>query len=143
MCRRFQITLFRVLLDHNVENLMEALDGLHIRDGVALDYLLLPSTHSHGKSPIDWAVIRSVNLTCQKAWEKHVNCSAKGASCILHTKDGLFCSCVVQDALVYTPHNGYVYCTKGVLNNLNAKSLLTKRTSVDQTYIEYYEKRYI
>ncbi|XP_010485668.1 PREDICTED: endoribonuclease Dicer homolog 2-like isoform X2 [Camelina sativa] len=142
VCRRFQITLFRVLLDQSVENLMEALDGLHLRDGVALDYLLVPSTYSHETSLIDWAVIRSVNLTCHKALEKHLNCSTNGASRLLHTKDGLFCTCVVQNALVYTPHNGYVYCTNGILNNLNAKSLLTKRETGDKTYIEYYEKRH-
>lgn len=143
LCRRFQITLFRVLLDHSVQNLMEALDGLHLRDGVALDYLLVPSTFSHETSLIDWAVIRSVNRTYHKTLEKHVNCSAKAASRNLHTKDGLFCTCVVQNALVYTPHNGYVYCTKGVLDNLNANSFLTKRNSGDQTYIEYYKERYI
>ncbi|KFK39865.1 hypothetical protein AALP_AA3G298800 [Arabis alpina] len=54
LCRRFQITLFRVLLDHSVENLVEALDGLQLRDGVALDYLLVPSTLSLGTSLIDW-----------------------------------------------------------------------------------------
>lgn len=143
MCRRFQITLFLVLLDHGVENLMKALDGLHLKDGVALDYLLVPSTHEHEASLINWEVIRSVNLTCHKPWERHVNCSCKGASRILHTKDGLFCTCVVQNALVYTPHNGYVYCTKGLLNNLNANSLLTTRNSGDRTYMEYYEKRYV
>ncbi|EOA32908.1 hypothetical protein CARUB_v10016233mg, partial [Capsella rubella] len=142
MCRRFQITLFRVLLDHSVENLMEALDGLHLRDGVALDYLLVPSTYSHETSLIDWAVIRSVNLTFNKALEKHIHCSTSGASRMLHTKDGLLCTCVLQNALVYTPHNGYVYCTNGVLNKLNVNSLLMKRNTGDQTYIEYYEKRH-
>ncbi|CAH2055216.1 unnamed protein product [Thlaspi arvense] len=142
LCRKFQITLLRVLLDHSVNNLMEALNGLHLRDGVGLDYLLLPSTHEHETSLVNWEVIRSVNLTCHTASERHVGCSAKCASRILHTKHGLRCTCVVQNALVYTPHNGYVYCTKGVLNNLNANSLLTKRSSGHQTYMEYYEKRH-
>ncbi|KAF8089861.1 hypothetical protein N665_0495s0010 [Sinapis alba] len=142
LCRRFQITLFRVLLDQTVENLVAALDGLHLRDGVALDYLLVPSTHEQKASLIDWEVIGSVNLTSHKPWERHVDCSAKDASCIVHTKDGLFCTCVLQNALVYTPHNGYVYCTRGVLSNLNANSILTKRKSGDETYMEYYEKRH-
>ncbi|KAG2272796.1 hypothetical protein Bca52824_067351 [Brassica carinata] len=137
LCRRFQINLFRVLLDHSVENLMAALDGLHLRDGVALDYLLVPSTHEQKASLIDWEVIRSVNFTSHKPWKRHVNCS-----CILHTKNGLFCTCVLQNALVYTPHNGYVYCTRGILSNLNANSVLTKRNSGDVTYMEYYEKRH-
>uniref|UniRef100_A0A1J3CVJ0 Endoribonuclease Dicer-like protein 2 n=1 Tax=Noccaea caerulescens TaxID=107243 RepID=A0A1J3CVJ0_NOCCA len=139
LCRKFQVTLFRVLLDRSVENLMKALEGLHLRDGVALDYLLLPSTHEHGTSLINWEVIRSVNLTCPKAGERHMDCSAKDASRTIHTKDGLFSTCVVQDALVYTPHNGYVYCTKGVLNNLNANSLMTNS---NQTYIKHYKKRH-
>lgn len=142
LCRRFQITLFRVLLDHSVENLLAALDGLHLRDGPALDYLLVPSTHEQKASLIDWEVIRSVNFTSHKPWERHVDCSAKDASCILHTKDGLFCTCVLQNALVYTPHNGYVYCTRGILSNLNANSVLTMRNSGDVTYMEYYEKRH-
>lgn len=142
LCRRFQITLFRVLLDHSVENLMAALDGLHLRDGVALDYLLVPSTHEQKASLIDWEVIRSVNLTSHKPWERHADCSAKDASCILHTKEGLFCTCVLQNALVYTPHNGYVYCTRGILSNLNANSILTRRKSGDESYMEYYEKRH-
>ncbi|ESQ49771.1 hypothetical protein EUTSA_v10019898mg [Eutrema salsugineum] len=142
LCRKFQITLFRVLLDHSVENLMEALDGLHLRDGVALDYLLVPATPENETSLINWDMIRSVNLTRHKACERHADCSAKGASRILHTKDGLFCTCVVENALVYTPHNGHVYCTKGVLNNLNANSVLRTRYSGDQTYVEFYEKRH-
>ncbi|CAH8386214.1 unnamed protein product [Eruca vesicaria subsp. sativa] len=142
LCRRFQITLFRVLLDHSVENLMAALEGLHLRDGVALDYLLVPSTHEQKASLIDWEVIRPVNLTSLKTWERHVDCFAKDASCILHTKDGFFCTCALQNALVYTPHNGNVYCTRGILRNLNANSILTKRKSGDETYMEYYEKRH-
>ncbi|KAL0744505.1 hypothetical protein Bca4012_086018 [Brassica carinata] len=142
LCRRFQITLFRVLLDHSVENLAAALDGLHLRDGVALDYLLVPSTHEQKASLIDWDVLRSVNLTSNKPRERHVDCSAKDASCILHTKDGLFCTCVLQNALVYTPHNGYVYCTRGILSHLHANSILTKRKSGDVSYMEYYEKRH-
>lgn len=136
LCRRFQITLFRVLLDHSVENLVASLDGLHQRDGVALDYLLVPSTPEQKSSLIDWEVIRSVNLTSREPWERHVDCSAKDASCILHTKDELFCTCVLQNALVYTPHNGYVYCTRGVPSNLNANSILTKRKSGDEFYME-------
>ena len=126
-----------------MENLLAALDGLHLRDGPALDYLLVPSTHEQKASVIDWEVIRSVNFTSHKPWERHVDCSAKDASCILHTKDGLFCTCVLQNALVYTPHNGYVYCTRGILSNLSANSVLTMRNSGDVTYMEYYEKRYI
>ncbi|CAH2078579.1 unnamed protein product [Thlaspi arvense] len=137
LCRKFQTTLFQVLLDHSVENFMKALD---VRDGAALDYLLVPSTYEHETSLlIDWEVIRSVSLTCHKPCDTHVLdcCSSKDASRNVHTKDGMFCTCVVQNALVYTPHNGKVYITKGVLNNLNANSLMNH-----MTYIEHYEKRH-
>ncbi|KAL0708763.1 hypothetical protein Bca4012_075189 [Brassica carinata] len=69
LCRRFQINLFRVLLDHSVENLMAALDGLHLRDGVALDYLLVPSTHEQKASLIDWER-NSGDVTYMEYYEK-------------------------------------------------------------------------
>ncbi|XP_010549776.1 PREDICTED: endoribonuclease Dicer homolog 2 isoform X2 [Tarenaya hassleriana] len=142
LCRRFQITLLRTLLDHNPETLTEALDGLQCRNGPTLDFLLLPANHGHQTSHINWNVIKSVNFSLHRAEESHFSSCACGATRILHAKDGLVCVCAVQNALVYTPHTGKVYCITGVLENLNANSLLSLRNGSRQTYREYYQTRH-
>ncbi|KAM7274213.1 hypothetical protein ACFE04_028877 [Oxalis oulophora] len=88
-CRRFQIALFRALMDHN------------------------------------------------NSWNTH-NCPRKDT---VWTKNSLVCTCMIENCLVYTPHNGHVYCITGILQDLNSNSAL-ELTNEITTYKKYYKSRY-
>ena len=143
LCRTFQITLFRVLKDHNLNNLKDLLDEDCSGDNIEINYLLLPATGKDGRPLIDWECVTSVHFSCEKFWENHLNCSyPKGYARSAQTIDGSVCTCMLQNSLVYTPHSGHVYCTAGILE-LNGNSLLNLRNGRMITYKEYYEDRYI
>ncbi|KAK2973415.1 hypothetical protein RJ640_011649, partial [Escallonia rubra] len=110
LCQRFQITILRVLLDHNWTKL-EVLGASILRTDLAvLDYLLLPSTISSQKPfCIDWRSVSSVLFSCENMFDDHKYCSSP-KPCGVHTKNGLVCRCMLENSLVYTPHNGHVYC---------------------------------
>ncbi|KAJ6718138.1 hypothetical protein OIU79_006129 [Salix purpurea] len=139
LCRRFQITLFKVLIDRDVNKLEELLKGLELGTGV-VDYFLLPATRSRSQPSIDWAPISSVLFSCN--YEDHFNCSWKENAHVVHTKGGPVCECVLQNSLVCTPHNGSLYCITGVSEDLNGMSLFKQRDGVPITYKEYYAKRH-
>ncbi|KAB5538633.1 hypothetical protein DKX38_016166 [Salix brachista] len=139
LCRRFQITLFKVLIDRDVNKLEELLKGLELGTGV-VDYFLLPATRSRSQPSIDWAPISSVLFSCN--YEDHFNCSWKENAHVVHTKGGPVCKCVLQNSLVCTPHNGSLYCITGVSEDLNGMSLFKQRDGVPITYKEHYAKRH-
>ncbi|KAG8503299.1 hypothetical protein CXB51_001265 [Gossypium anomalum] len=136
LCRRFQIALFRVLMDHKAEKLTELLSDLTSGNNSEIDYLLLPSNYM-GQPVIDWLSISSILFSYEKGWKNHVNCNDG----ILQTKSGLVCTCMIKNSLVSTPHNGHTYIIDGLLNNINANSLLTLSDGGVMTYKEYYEQR--
>ncbi|GLT60476.1 hypothetical protein SLA2020_332400 [Shorea laevis] len=138
LCRRFQITLFRVLLDHKVDKLKGVLDGLKLGKDLEIDYLLLPSISLHDKHLIHWKSVQSVSYSCEDALESHMNCNAG----IIRTKSGSTCTCMLQNSLVHTPHNGHVYCISDILRGLNANSNLRLRDGNLLTYKEYYKLRH-
>ncbi|PPR81130.1 hypothetical protein GOBAR_AA39584 [Gossypium barbadense] len=74
LCRRFQIALFRVLMDHKAEKLTE-LSDLTSGNNSEIDYLLLPSNYM-GQPVIDWLSISSILFSYEKVWKNHVNCNA-------------------------------------------------------------------
>lgn len=141
MCRRFQTTLFRLLMNHNLKKLREDLDGLELGGNFEIDYLLLPAT-SRDQRPlvIDWGSVTSALFSCDESYRDHINCSLPMA---LHTKDGLLCTCMLKNSLVYTPHNDYLYCITGLLNDLNGNSLLRQRGGRIITYKKYFVERYV
>ncbi|KAF9674540.1 hypothetical protein SADUNF_Sadunf10G0137700 [Salix dunnii] len=139
LCRRFQITLFKVLIDRDVNKLEELLKGLELGTGV-VDYFLLPATGSRSQPFIDWAPISSVLFSCK--YEDHFNCSWKENAHVVHTKGGPVCVCMLQNSLVCTPHNGSLYCITGVSEDLNGRSLFKQKDGVPTTYKEYYAKRH-
>ncbi|XP_044470277.1 endoribonuclease Dicer homolog 2-like [Mangifera indica] len=140
-CRRFQITIFRVLLDHNVKKLAKILDGFQLGKSPEADYLLLPSTNSH-QPLIDWTSVASVLFPCNYGPKDHTNCPSEGNAHFVETKSGRFCVCMIRNSLVYTPHNGYIYCITGILDHLNANSLLTMKDGAVITYKEYYKQKH-
>ncbi|KAK3023834.1 hypothetical protein RJ639_044551, partial [Escallonia herrerae] len=142
LCQRFQITIFRVLLDHNWTKLKEVLGASTLSSDLALlDYLLLPSTTSSQKPfCIDWRSVKAVLFPYKIMLNDHKNCSPKG--CGVHTKNGLVCRCMLENSLVYTPHNCHVYCITGIFDNLDGNSLLELKDGEVISYKAYYERRH-
>ncbi|KAJ6909891.1 hypothetical protein NC652_020793 [Populus alba x Populus x berolinensis] len=139
LCRRFQITLFKVLLDHSVNKLKEGLEGLDLGSGVEIDYFLLPAFRSRSQPSINWTPISSVLFSYKN---DHFNCSRNGNAHVVQTKCGPVCACVLQNSLVCTPHNGNIYCITGVFEDLNGNSLLKMGDGGAITYKEYFAKRH-
>ncbi|XP_034223529.1 endoribonuclease Dicer homolog 2-like isoform X2 [Prunus dulcis] len=146
-CRRFQITIFRILLDHELPNLGKVLERLCLAQNLgieSIDYLLLPAARMHQRpSIIDWECVTSVSFQCEENSEYHVDCSPpKNCSRVLHTKNGMVCTCRIQNSLVYTPHTGLLYCITGLLDDLNGNSLLRPRGRRARSYKTHYEEKH-
>lgn len=107
-------------------------DEICLGDSPNVDYLLLPST---GVELISWDTVLSVLVSSR------VCCVHRGYD--VETKNGLVCICRLMNSLVYTPHNGHVYCITGVLSELDGNSLLKIRKNEMMPYKEYYKVRYV
>ncbi|KAJ6429335.1 hypothetical protein OIU84_020879 [Salix udensis] len=140
LCRRFQITLLKVLLDHSVNKLKEVLEGLDLESGVEIDYFLLPAFRSCSQPSINWKPISSVLFSYKN--ERHFNCSQNCNAHAVQTKCGPVCACMLHNSLVCTPHNGNIYCITGVFEDLNGNSLLKMGGGGAITYKEYFAKRH-
>lgn len=138
----FQNIIFRVLIDHELKK-EEIINGLLRGNDIDLDYLLLPSTSlNHKNLLIDWNTISSVLFSCDNGLMSHATCLiSKGSARGVQTKDGLVCSCMLENAVVHTPHNGHLYVLKGFLEELDGSSLLRLREGAAITYKEYFESR--
>ncbi|KAF2283119.1 hypothetical protein GH714_043443 [Hevea brasiliensis] len=142
ICRKFLIALSKVLVDRNVNELEEILNGLQLSNDPEIDYLLLPSMGSCQKPSIDWNSIISVLFSHENAWKYHVNSPLKDCTRIMWTKNGQVCKCMLQNSLVYTPHNGEVYCIEGIYDHLDGRSLLKLKNGDYTSYKEYYKDKY-
>ncbi|XAR65808.1 Ribonuclease III [Bertholletia excelsa] len=146
LCQRFQITLFRVLLDRNIKKMEGILDEFSLRNDLPMfDYLVLPCTSSYiDSSVIDWKCVTSVLFSGMLLNGSHnfVSCSCKSSRFQMHTISGLVCSCRLEDSLVCTPHNGNLYSIMGVLDDLHGNSLLKLRDGQTMTYTQYFKLRH-
>lgn len=124
-------------MDHKAEKLTELLPDLMSVNNSEIDYLLLPSNYVGQNPMIDWFSVSSLLFSYEEVWKNHVNCNAG----MIQTKSGLLCTCMIKNSLVSTPHNGQAYIIDGLLNNINANSLLTLSGGGVMTYKEYYEQR--
>lgn len=126
-------------------NLTEVLNQLNLPESVELDYLILPATTTDRRPMIiDWDSVKSALFSSGEFLNGHINCHfAAGSSCWIHTKNGMVCSCMLRNSVVYTPHNGYCYCTTGMLNGLSANSPLKTRNGKVRTYKNYFEEEYV
>lgn len=117
---------------------------VHERNGEGIDYILLPTTSSNKRIyGIDWDSIRKFVLLSYDYVGCHANCCPpKGRARNVQTKSGFVCNCVLQNSLVYTPHNDLVYIVDGFLDDLNGNSLLSDRKGKKITYENYYKSRY-
>lgn len=125
------------MLNHNWSKLNEDAEIL-LGDGPKVDYLLLPST---GVELISWDTVLSVLASSREYCVHRGIPSSKGLSCDVQTKNGLVCLCRLVNSLVYTPHNGNVYCITNVLSELDGTSLLKIRKNEMMPYKEYYKVR--
>ncbi|CAI0437057.1 unnamed protein product [Linum tenue] len=141
LCRMFQITVFNVLIHHSLDKLKGKIQALKHCDH--LDYFVLPATTSAQKASIDWTCVRSVLFSYKQAWEDHKKypLQCNGAGVVVTTKDGPACKCMLQNSLVYTPHNRKLYSTLGISDKLSGNSFLSMCDGASVTYKEYYKFR--
>ncbi|KAF8027787.1 hypothetical protein BT93_E0647 [Corymbia citriodora subsp. variegata] len=140
LCRKFQITLLSVLLDHSMAKLREKSANLNLVKASDVDYLLLPHAGAH-RTPgtIDWRSVVSV------AFSNDDHICRDYSKCRRHPvrmKTGLVSRCMLEGSLVYTPHNDRIYCVTGFFDDMNANSYLTMRDGTVTTYKKYYEESY-
>ncbi|KAK7338041.1 hypothetical protein VNO77_18638 [Canavalia gladiata] len=142
-CRRFQITLFRILLDGDVNKLIGVSDDFSLGDKPEIDYLLLPATAKHlrrSNSIIDLKSVFSVSFSSEST------CDCKDHAQV-RTINGSVCSCKLKNCVVYTPHHGRqdrdsIYIINDV-KELNGNSTLRKgRGKGTITYEEYFKNKY-
>lgn len=140
LCQLFQVTLFQSLLKHKLDK--EENDEYSGRNGSTMfNYLFLPSVFSHDRISIDWKCISAVLYPKNCSLDEHRDCgSSRG---YVHTKDGLVCGCMLDNALVCTPHNGYMYCTNGTLEGINGDTYFSLRDGESTTYKDYYRRRLV
>ena len=135
ICRRFQITLLSVLLYHSMTKLREILDGLALVKAPDVDYLLLPHASAHPTpGTINWRSVVSVLFSN----DNHI--CRDYSKCRRHRvrmKNGLVSRCMLEGSLVYTPHNGQIYCVTGFFDDMNANSCLRMRDGKVTTYKKY------
>ena len=139
MCRKFQITLLRVLMDRAIDKVKAVFDRYDLGNDQMVDYLMLPSTNSREiPSIIDWKCLGSVFFSHENA-SNHMGCFFPR----MHTKSGFVCSCTLKNSIVYTPHTSQFYCITGILGELNGNSFLSLKNGGLLTYKEYYHLRFV
>ncbi|XP_047178314.1 endoribonuclease Dicer homolog 2-like [Vigna umbellata] len=122
-CRRFQTTLFRILLNRDENELPSASDNFSFGDNPEFDYLLLPATVEHqspSNSIIDWKSVKSFPFSSASTCD----CNCKDHACDVRIKNGSVCSCKLENCVVYTPHSKSFYTMTPIIWDLNGNSTL-------------------
>lgn len=141
MARRFQVSVLNVFIHHEFVKFQNAINFLHKNQSFTdVTYLLLPSVG--GK--VDWHCIESASLSISKAkGQDHTHCFCpNGAAKLVQTIDGLKCRCMLQNSIVYTPHNGHFYYIASILDACNGNSSLVLKGGEHFTYKKYFMIRY-
>uniref|UniRef100_A0A1D1Z5R2 Endoribonuclease Dicer 2 n=1 Tax=Anthurium amnicola TaxID=1678845 RepID=A0A1D1Z5R2_9ARAE len=134
MAREFQFFILSILIHQNFNKGQDTIHCSYSKDASsAVTYLILPSILCKQKFCINWDCVAS-----PKTW----NCSLGGSCHQIQMKNAAICSCVVENSLVYTPHNGYVYCITSISDKYNGNSHMAKRSGESLTYMEYYKSRH-
>ncbi|AQK64396.1 dicer-like 105 [Zea mays] len=137
--RRFQTTILSLLISNDlseVSNYIKNLLEMPASPGAV--YLLLPVVS--GK--IDWRSIKFSASEMPEATNMDMrHCYPCKDTGIVQTKDGTFCSCMLRNSIVCTPHNGMFYAVCGFLD-LNANSLLHRSDGSFLSYKTYFKERY-
>uniref|UniRef100_A0A7N0TZE9 Uncharacterized protein n=1 Tax=Kalanchoe fedtschenkoi TaxID=63787 RepID=A0A7N0TZE9_KALFE len=143
-CRKFQSSLFRILLDHNMNKVGEMINAKSKSD-FDVDYLLLPTISKMDQKNvrIDWITVASAFISCKRGLNDHTRCFPpvnRGRA--VQSKSEVVCSCMLQCAIVRTPHNDRLYHVSGFLNGLNGNSLMLREEGKEIKYNEYFESRH-
>lgn len=108
-------------------------------------YLLLPSVFINQNPSIDWECVRSKIFInggiSDNLPHRDVNvhrCSLTNCQWI-DIRDHRVRSCMLQNSIVFTPHNNYIYCISGIFDGLNGNSTLNLEEFI--TYREFYHSR--
>ncbi|KAH1238508.1 Endoribonuclease Dicer 2 [Glycine max] len=91
LCKKFHVTILIILIDHNMNKLTTGLDKCYLEDDLEIDYLLLPALGKRQYAAVNWLAVNSVNPS-------EVSCNYHEPH--IRTKNGLVCSCKLQNALV-------------------------------------------
>ncbi|MQL91413.1 hypothetical protein Taro_024009 [Colocasia esculenta] len=133
MAREFQSHILSMLIHQNFHMRK---DTVHCQSEDAVStaaYLVLPSITNEKGFDIDWHCVSSVEVQ---------HCCHGGASRWIQTGNGAICSCMVQNSVVYAPHNGYIYSITGISDNLHGNSAMPSKSREVLTYKEYYQSRH-
>lgn len=139
------MTVLRVLIDRKLDVSKGFLDELRPRgESAVFDYLLLPTTRSHQHPLIDWECVRSVEFP-SSGIKKHLECSTDRChGRLLRTWTNSVCSCMLENCLVETPHNGNLYCISEILHAIDGNSSFgLKKRGRFITYKEHYKQRLV
>uniref|UniRef100_A0A803KMM7 Uncharacterized protein n=1 Tax=Chenopodium quinoa TaxID=63459 RepID=A0A803KMM7_CHEQI len=150
LCRQYQAAVFRVLRDRNFDKLVESLKGLYEWEKNVdvpvshYDYILLPRQWLHRSSLIDLECISSASFLRDVVQGSFSNCNK--CKCAhqddVYTKNGFLHRSVLENCLVCTPHNGYIYSISGILDGMNGNSYLSLSDGTLKTYKSYYKMRH-
>lgn len=135
--------MFTVLGDEKFNNTKETSNTIHSRDIINCNYLLLPSSFLQQSCSVDWSCINSVHFPSSKVDHRRPNCSAQCQKSHVHTVNGLVCKSELENCLVYTPHNGIIYCITQSLDGLDGNSPMTFRGGDVITCKSYYKNRLV
>ncbi|KAK4770728.1 hypothetical protein SAY87_031260 [Trapa incisa] len=152
-CRKFQGIVLSLLIDHSIQKSVELLRNYKPDHLPAVDYLVLPlldqdNAYQKRKVIIDWTTITSVIFPAAGGSSAvdpnmHVASCNSEESYVVVTKDGPVCSCLLHNSVIYTPHNGVVYCITGFSDELNANSdMPVMRDGSTKTYKEHFKDRH-
>ncbi|ESW19288.1 hypothetical protein PHAVU_006G111800 [Phaseolus vulgaris] len=141
-CRRFQTTLFKILLNGDFNQLPSASDNFSLGDNPEIDYLLLPATvkdQRPSKSIIDWKSVYSFPFSS----ESTCDCNCNHHACDVKIQNGSVCSCKLENCVVYTPHSDSIYIIAHIMRDLNGNStMLHSGRNRSATYKEHFKNKH-
>lgn len=144
LCQQFQVKLFNLLLKRNLDKPLEDDQHSETNCSAVFNYLLFPALGPHHNISIDWSSINSVLYEKNASLFDHSKCSSSGDNGQrVYTKSGLVCRCVLENSLVCTPHNGFMYSTLGTLDGVRGNTYFAPRDGEHITYKEYYQMRFV
>ncbi|WJX17040.1 hypothetical protein P8452_06998 [Trifolium repens] len=108
------------------------LDKCCLEDDLEIDYLLLPSIAIDETPAVDWLTISSIHPSKVTCWHHETN---------IWTAKGLVFGCILQNALVCTPHNGRTYITTNIME-LDGNSPLEVGDGEVTTYKKYFGQKH-
>ncbi|KEH20231.1 endoribonuclease dicer-like protein [Medicago truncatula] len=131
LCKRFQVNVLGILMNHKTDKETDS-GKFCLEDDLEIDYLLLPSIAIEETLSVDWITINSIHPSIVKCLHHEAN---------IWTEKGLVCPCILQNALISTPHNGRTYITTGIME-LDGNSPLEVGDGEVTTYQKYFEQKH-